>query len=248
MGVIPVFHQNLSQSARENLRAYLQQLKDSHVEKLPSEVELAKQICVSRGTIRHALDDLEKEGLLLRIHGRGTFLNPNGFQVKVNLGALLEFGTVIQRNGYQSSSKLIALEEASASEYVAGQLQLAKGSRLFRVVRVYYADGTPAIYSLAWIPQSLFETRPERAEWELATNFELIQQYGGRLMIRDRVEIRAVTQASAVQVLGCPMEHMPEALLCLEACSFDQKNMPAIFGTAFYHTDLVRFHLFRELS
>ena len=69
--------------------------------KLPPEEELARQLAVSRITIRKALTDLEQEGLLLRIHGRGTFVNPAARQVKVNLSGMLEFGSVISGNGYR---------------------------------------------------------------------------------------------------------------------------------------------------
>ena len=68
MGVVPVLKKNLSQSAKENLRTYLNQLQRKNVKKLPPETELAKMLSVSRATIRQALDDLEREGLLLRIH------------------------------------------------------------------------------------------------------------------------------------------------------------------------------------
>ncbi len=246
MAITPVLHKNLSQSAKENLRVYLHKLRDSCTEKLPPEVELAKMLSVSRGTIRRALDDLEKEGLLLRIHGRGTFLNPNGFQVKANLGAMLEFGTVIQRSGYKSRMELLSVEECPAEEDTAGKLQIPEGSPLTRVVRMYYADSRPAIYSLAFIPRAVFEEQPTEEDWRMRTNFDLLQSEAGRLMVRDCIEICAVTREAAEEELDCRLAQMPDALLRLEACSYDQENVPAIWGAAFYRTDLVRFHLFRE--
>ena len=43
---------------------------------LPAELELAEQLGVSRGTLRRAIADLERSGLLSREQGRGTFVNP----------------------------------------------------------------------------------------------------------------------------------------------------------------------------
>ena len=46
MGVVPVLKKNLSQSAKENLRTYLNQLQRKNVKKLPPETELAKMLPV----------------------------------------------------------------------------------------------------------------------------------------------------------------------------------------------------------
>jgi GntR family transcriptional regulator of arabinose operon len=45
-------------------------------EALPSENRLAETMRVSRITIKHALDELVREGLVYRIQGKGTFLSP----------------------------------------------------------------------------------------------------------------------------------------------------------------------------
>lgn len=42
--------------------------------RLPSEPDLAKELSVSRGTVRHALRTLIKEGLLRQVRGKGTFV------------------------------------------------------------------------------------------------------------------------------------------------------------------------------
>jgi GntR family transcriptional regulator len=43
--------------------------------KLDSEIELANQLDLSRGTVRKAVEELISEGLLIRSHGRGTFVS-----------------------------------------------------------------------------------------------------------------------------------------------------------------------------
>lgn len=44
--------------------------------RLPSEPELSVQYGVSRSTIRHAIRELVADGLVVVLHGRGTFIKP----------------------------------------------------------------------------------------------------------------------------------------------------------------------------
>ena len=99
--IAPIRKKTLSDSVKDSLRKLISEKAFNEAGKLPPEEELARQLAVSRITIRKALTDLEQEGLLLRIHGRGTFVNPAARQVKVNLSGMLEFGSVISgRQGY----------------------------------------------------------------------------------------------------------------------------------------------------
>ena len=46
--------------------------------RLPSEAELAAQYGVARVTVRRAVAKLREEGLVVTVHGRGTFTKPQG--------------------------------------------------------------------------------------------------------------------------------------------------------------------------
>ena len=70
---------------KDSLRKLISEKAFNEAGKLPPEEELARQLAVSRITIRKALTDLEQEGLLLRIHGRGTFVNPAARQVRIKI-------------------------------------------------------------------------------------------------------------------------------------------------------------------
>ena len=95
----PVVKKNLSENAKENLKQYIMNLDISASNKLPPEEQLASELAVSRVTVRSALKDLEVEGLILRIHGKGTFVNKEALQIKTNIGAMAEFSAVIRKNG-----------------------------------------------------------------------------------------------------------------------------------------------------
>ena len=73
----PINKQNLSDAVAEKLREYIRSSDAPRSLKLPPEAVIGESMGASRITVRRALSDLEQEGLIQRIHGRGTFINPN---------------------------------------------------------------------------------------------------------------------------------------------------------------------------
>jgi DNA-binding LacI/PurR family transcriptional regulator len=67
-------------------------------QRLPAEVELARQLGVSRGTVRHALTALLDEGLLQTVPGRGTFVNGGAPLRSIGLIGLIMPSIVRARN------------------------------------------------------------------------------------------------------------------------------------------------------
>ena len=78
----PINKQNLSDAVAEKLREYIRSSDAPRSLKLPPEAVIGESMGVSRITVRRALSDLEQEGLIQRIHGRGTFINPNISKIK----------------------------------------------------------------------------------------------------------------------------------------------------------------------
>ena len=60
--------------------------------KLPSEPTLAIELGVARGTLRRAVDDLASEGILSRVHGRGTFISNRPIETSMTTA----FGTIAE--------------------------------------------------------------------------------------------------------------------------------------------------------
>ena len=63
--------------AEDLLRKIIKNPKYSNGKYLPNEVELARQLAISRSTLRHAINKLVYDGLLVRKKGVGTKVNNN---------------------------------------------------------------------------------------------------------------------------------------------------------------------------
>lgn len=95
---------------------------------MPTESELIEHFRVSRITVRQALGDLQKEGLIFKIHGKGTFVSkPKAFQ---DLAHLEGFGAAMSRMGYETYNRLLSFRTVRPAAAVADRLALARGEEV----------------------------------------------------------------------------------------------------------------------
>src|SRR5438067_1616320 len=97
-----------------------------------SERELAKIHKVSLMTARHALAALEREGMVERRRGSGTFVAPP----KIHFNKLMSFTEQMASRGLAPSSKIIALKIIDDEDAIATRLNLPAASRLVKVERL----------------------------------------------------------------------------------------------------------------
>ena len=97
-----------------------------------SERELARIHGVSLMTARHALTTLEREGLVVRRRGAGTFVAPP----KIHFNKLMSYTEQMSGRGLVVSSKLLSLGVLETEQEIAARLSLPATSRLIKVERL----------------------------------------------------------------------------------------------------------------
>ncbi|HCD43050.1 MAG TPA: hypothetical protein DEQ64_04835 [Lachnoclostridium sp.] len=94
MGFAPIENERLSDKV---VRVIMKQIKDGTLkpgDKLPNELDLADEFCVSRGILREALTILQARNYICRKPKEGTFVNPNISEIlNVSAGITLKEGT-----------------------------------------------------------------------------------------------------------------------------------------------------------
>ena len=120
---------------------------------MPSEYELCAMFGVSRITVRQALGDLQKEGLLFKLHGKGTFVSrPKAFQ---NVSSLQGFAEAMSSMGYEIVNQLRSFRVVKAGRQVAARLDIEEGAPVTEIHRVRLLNREPVSLELTWLPEAL---------------------------------------------------------------------------------------------
>jgi GntR family transcriptional regulator len=119
-------------------------------DRLPSEPELINRYGISRITVRQALGDLEAEGLVVRRHGKGTYVAEQ--PAKDSPVRLVDFMQDMTLAGLTPTLRVLRLAREGASRDLAEALHLAPGSEVVRVDRLRLANEQPIAVDSTWLP------------------------------------------------------------------------------------------------
>jgi GntR family transcriptional regulator len=122
---------------------------------LPSERDLALKVDVSRVTVRKAVQDLVRDGVLVQRHGSGTFVAPQTHRVEQSLSQLTSFAEDMARRGMAVRSEWLdrGLYHPSPEETVV--LGLSPGDQVARVARLRLSGDTPLAIERAALSASV---------------------------------------------------------------------------------------------
>ena len=126
---------------------------------IPSERELMRLTGLSRMTVRQAIDSLTREGLLTRIHGRGTFIVPE--RVEQEMRGVYSFTARILDQGRIPSTHILEATQMPVDRDDAQLLGLAPGAAIYRLTRLRCIDGEPVVVDIVKLPAERFDGVPE---------------------------------------------------------------------------------------
>lgn len=211
--------------------------------RLPGDHELCATYDVSRTVVRQALAELETEGVIERVKGRGTFVAPEktAEHLVQSLTGLYED---VAARGSHLRSVVRRLEVVPADAQVAAQLELEPGAEVIVIERLRFVDDEPWVLATAFLPRSVAPglTADDLSDQSL---YALLESAYGVVLTHGR---RGVEAALAGDALAEALDVSPgDAVLVLRSLAFAGERPVEMF-VAYHRGDRSRFEVILNRS
>lgn len=168
------------------------------VYQLPSENELAALHGITRATVRHALDVLERDGWIYREKGKGSFAAVR--RVEHELTQLVSTTEAMRKRGWSLTTRVVSLDQVEASPKIARALEVAEGAPCYKLRRLRIVEGVPTSLQDSYLAVALC---PGLEDHGLHNSlYRLLESHYGLRLWTGRETLRA----------RCGLEHEQELL------------------------------------
>ncbi|MEG1857939.1 MAG: GntR family transcriptional regulator [Pseudoflavonifractor sp.] len=207
-------------------------LNGTYEEKLPGELELMERFSVSRATIRHAIDSLVAEGMLKKVHGKGTFVSFK--PVEEWLGKFSTYQDVIRQRGMKPHIKFLSIYKTTEPKSVA---QTIGQEQLYCLERMRYANAVPVSIEQNYYPEDI-------GEYFLNCNLDDMPTYSkleesGITLWKAKQTITARLPNRSEQILLCIGETLP--VFFMERINYDPEGRVVEYEQSVYRSDYYSF-------
>jgi GntR family transcriptional regulator len=175
---------------------------------IPSERQLCADLGVSRLTVRAALDDLVRDGMLIRRHGSGTFVSEPKIAQELTMTSFTED---MRRRGMVPGSRTLDLHVSPAGAHLGRLLHVSPSEPVVLIKRVRLADHETMAIETLHVRESLVPGLTA-SELEQRSFYDILQERFGIEIVGGLQTIEpTVTNEEESEALGVPL-HSPAFL------------------------------------
>lgn len=213
---VPLYHQ-----LREQIVAGVENGDVPVGATLPPEEDLVDLLGVSRHTVRRAMQELEYDGYILRVAGRGTTVLRT--KVSRRLTRLTSFSEDMQQRGQRVSSRILAFETVPAPGHVAEKLCVSSGTLVTYIYRLRSADGIPIALTISYIPFPANAAVTQSDLERFGSLYALFERHNIPILEADRTLEAMAANEEHARLLDLPVG---APLLLVEGVAYSQNHVP----------------------
>jgi GntR family transcriptional regulator len=213
-------------------------------DRLPTEPALAREIEVSRATLREALGQLEKEGMLRRVHGAGTFIQAKRPAVLISLAIPRSVTTLIESIGLPPGTSYMEVTTETVFPDAVERLKVRPGSNVIRVERIRTANGQPVAYTIDVVPSWVMKRYPSRQSNE---NFSLMEHLRIHCGISPAPSTATLMPLHGITSIAEKLEVDPSShILFFEGLDCTPDGLPVLHSREYFAPWIFRFNIERK--
>jgi GntR family transcriptional regulator len=214
-------------------------------ERLLTEPELAKQLNVSRATLREAMRTFETQGLIYRHQGSGTFVIHPSQIIDTGLEVLESIETLSKRIGLEVSMGELQIDNRPASEEYAKVLSIEPNTPVLYVSRVIHADGRPVAFLIDILPEDVLASEELKVGFT-GSMLDLLLKRGIPGLVSSRCEINAVQAKS--EVAKALRIQRGDVLLRFIAYLYSTNGRVVDYSYSYFLPGYFNFHVIRRVG
>lgn len=199
---------------------------------LPSENELCAVYNMTRPTVRHALDSLVKDGLILKKQGKGSIVRkpPQNIGILSISGTASAVGVRYLKTDILQKPMLKTWPENFSFELS----ELEKESGCIYMERLRYVDDAPVFYDINHLP-NIYLPRITNRSFENKSLFEILRKYYQIEILGGEQQLKAIKPAANIRNLLQLKSSQP--VLHIERKLTTNKEGFNIYSTIYFNSD-----------
>jgi GntR family transcriptional regulator len=210
-------------------------LKIEHSELLPgaavaSERELARTHKVSLMTARHALAGLEREGLVERRRGAGTFVA----RPKIHFNKLMSYSEHMSSRGLAPRSRVLVAKIIDQEPEVAARLGLPAASALVKIERLRQTGEEPFALETCYLPAAEYGDLVKLSLSRTSLFTTLEHEYAVELAYADEEVDATAADANVARWLDVPQG---ASVMRIRQAIYSSKGKATMYVVGFYRSE-----------
>jgi GntR family transcriptional regulator len=194
-------------------------------EQLPPELEMADNFSVSVVTVRSAVNELVKEGLIEKKRGKGTFVSNTKY--KRDYTKIQSFSDSCRAMGSIPGSRVLEMKLEKADNSLAQKLGVNSGDNVLYISRLRTVNGEPMVIEKNYFPERFAELLNE--DLEANSLFGILQEKYGITVTKSSKEVEIARTTSEEGKLLNLTKNYP--ILLVKSVAYDQFDTPVYVGS-----------------